>query len=171
MSAFICDKNHFVYLLTAALELARRNRHGSGGFDYFHAGERHEVKTPTDQADAANLLLLENIKSVSHRYPGDKSSATLPGPCASEEITERDFSGPFVRWTRIDPVQVLKSINCLRYQSCEHDEWKESEAYSLLNSLERDCVHALPGYENAEWGAPEQEHAELIVLGRIHRIR
>jgi hypothetical protein len=148
MSAFICDKGHFVYLVKAAAHISRFS------FSWYHDNKSTRLNAADREqlADVANMLYRENLASVSYRYPGDKTSATLPGPCVTEAITARDFLRPI---PHIKPVQVLKSISCLEYQSCEHPGWKESEAYTFLRSLEQSAINALPGYEDAPWGFPE----------------
>jgi hypothetical protein len=158
MSAYICEKKHFVYLIAAAMS-PRLSRHSSR-LAWFHDGQLHELR-PRDReraAEVANMLYLENIRSVSHRYPGDKSSATLPGTSGGSPITARDFIGS----PDIDPVQVLKAIHCLDYQSCEHPGWEASEAHAFLASLSKAAVCVLPGYEAANWGAPETKAAETV---------
>jgi hypothetical protein len=50
------------------------------------------------------------------------------------------------------PVEVLKAIRCLDYQSCEHPEWASSEAKSYLDALTMACVVKLPGMDDAPWG-------------------
>lgn len=163
MSAYICDKNHFVYLVHAATH-PRLNPHG-GSFSYYHkTPEGLAGRTPVPSGDyqamidAAAMLLLENITSVSYRYPGDKSSAKLPGPTGeSFDFTPSDFAR--MQWHRPEPVQVMKAIACLSYQSCEHPGWQTSEAHSFLRALEQCAIRALPGYDDAEWGAPTMTKA------------
>lgn len=104
--------------------------------------------------ETANMLKLENVKSVSFRYPNDKSSASLPGPIGETPIDTHDL---FAYGMQVNPVQVLKTIACLRYQSCEHPGWKESEAFAFLASLEQSAIRALPGYGECEWGAPDRK--------------
>lgn len=105
-------------------------------------------------AEVANMLWQECIKSVSYRYPGE-TTETLPGVIGENyQITEADFDGPLFD-ADFSPVQVLKSIACYSYQSCEHDEWEDSEAFAFCRALEKHAIAILPGYEEAEWGAPE----------------
>lgn len=149
MSAFIVDKDHIIYLVSAALNYAS-SWHGS--FSWYHNGQRGEIRSGDYEraADAANMLWRENIRSVSHRYPNE-SSATLPGPRGETfEITARDIP----HFVRVESVQVLKSCSCFEYQSCEHDEWEKSEVFAFIQSLKDSAINALPGYDKAKWGAP-----------------
>ena len=140
MSAYVCDRHHIAYLVRAAeayrsMEI-RRN------------GEWVKL-TPNE---AGQLLWDENLRSVSHRYP-DCDPHELPGEINAApylfKISNRDF------WHALPAAQVLKSISCLRYQSCEHPEWAESEAAQFLNHLRDAAIRNLPKYDDLEWGAPE----------------
>lgn len=155
MSAYICDRDHILYLVAAAVS---HNLEPHGTFRWFHDGRWHEL--PSDDyeraADVANMLWRENVASVSARYPNE-SSATLPGPCQENFVIEpADFPGAF---TAFDLVQVIKAFDCFEYQSCEHKTWQTSEAHAFVAALRRAAWHALPGYENAAWGAPRKEAA------------
>jgi hypothetical protein len=149
MSAYIVDKQHIQYLIDAAMQSA-----SCGAFRWYHGGEWRELPKGDKEraAEIANMLWCENIKSVSHRYPHE-SSATLPGPTETETIEPRDFHG--IRWLHFVPVQVAKACDCYDYQSCEHDEWETSEAKAFTDSLKESQWRRLPGYDDAEWGAPE----------------
>ena len=150
MSAYIVGKDHILYLLAAMVS----RRICPHGFYWFHGGRTTEpLAADMDKAaELANALWLENIRSVSARYPGE-SSGTLPGPgCGSYVILATDFSRN--RWQEMDPVQVLKAIDAYAYQSCEHDGWESSEAHAICEALRHRAIQALPGYEEAEWGAP-----------------
>lgn len=171
MSAYICDKHHIVYLVKAAMS-RRLNPGFHGPFTYVYDVDREKGTYQHDSlpsgdydkaAEIANMLWRENIKSVSARYPGE-SSATLPGPVNVEfVIKSEDF---WQNWETFNPVQVLKSIRCFNYQSCEHDDWEKSQAFAFLRALEVAAINALDGYEEAEWGAPESRQ-QLVAHGVI----
>lgn len=151
MSAYICDKNHLIYLAKAT-ESPCGARYSS--FSYYFENQTHYVK-PSDytaQADVANMLLMENIKSVGYRY-NQKSSAGLPGPTSVDIVSVRDISRTFFR--SFDPVQVIKACDCYSYQACEHEGWKTSQAKAFIDALRKSASKAFPGYDDACWGAPE----------------
>ena len=85
------------------------------------------------------MLLRENYVSVNHRYD-ENPTAMLDEPYAYSRVHKK-----------IDPVQVLKAIECLEYQSCEHPGWKTSEARTFLKSLEAKAISQLQGYDEADW--------------------
>jgi hypothetical protein len=164
MSAYIVDKHHITYLIAAAFSRAILP-HG-GGFTWYHQGQWHELPAGDYDraAEVANLLWRENVASVSARYPNE-SSATLPGPIAKDFVIQpSDIRRLFETF---DPVQVLKSCDCYEYQSCEHDGWEDSEAHNFIEGLGRRAISALPGYEAAEWGAPEPLPASCVSLSAL----
>jgi hypothetical protein len=87
------------------------------------------------------LLWDENIRSVDSRYREEN------GVGAYEHVRSSLL---------IDPVQVLKAADCYEYQSCEHEEWIESEAKTIIDALRDAACNAMPGYDAAVWGAPEE---------------
>lgn len=157
MSAYICDKKHIVYLVASAMSRLIWRSNCSWCFSWHHEKQLHQLPLADFDraAEVANMLWLENIKSVSHRYPGDKTSATLPGPTDGNFlVTARDFAG---MPPAVEPVQLMKSIACFEYQSCEHPGWEQSNAHAFCRSLESSAIHALPGWDGAAWGAPEKK--------------
>lgn len=145
MSVHMVDKNHILYLVGAAISPAIAT---SGKF----GGHTLCPGKPESAADFANMLWRENIKSISARYP-NRSSGTLPGPSEKKFVIEpKDFPTPFKVF---DPVQVIKSCDCFEYHSSVHPGWKTSAAKEFISALRREAWHALPGYEVAEWGAPQ----------------
>jgi hypothetical protein len=158
MSAYIVDRNHIRYLVSAAQ--SRVILGSSAALRWSWKVNRKEgtmeraelTQHDRDRAgEVGNMLWSENVKSVSARYPNDKPSE-LPGPC--QESFDYAHSRPWP-CDEIDAVQVLKACDALEYQSCEHDGWPESEACAFLEALRRAAWHALPGYDKAEWGAPK----------------
>ena len=89
----------------------------------------------------AALLYAENVRSVNHRYPNHEPSEPVA-------FTEREIrTAP-----DLTPVQMLKACACLEYQSCETEDYRETEAYKLMKRMENAAIGALPGYEDAPWG-------------------
>ena len=151
MSAFIVDRNHIRYLVASALWVA-----GKAGsidrFSWYHHETRHEL-TSVNATEVGQMLWDENIVSVKYRYPEFGGPADpLPGPMNED----------FVYLHKVAPVgfkpelaQVMKSIDCYSYQSCEHPDWESSSAWAFVQELRKRTSCVLPGYEEAEWGAPE----------------
>lgn len=162
MSAYVVDRDTIRYLVSAAMSPrilgqsyhSLRYQWGDHPFD-LGCGDFEAA------AHIGQVLWNENQRSVNARY-GDSD----PAPEYGQHV---EWFGTF------DPVQVLKTISCLNYQSCETKDWENTQAAAFLRGLERQCIGALAGYESAAWGAPkEQKRAEPggkePVAGRIYSI-
>lgn len=151
MSAFICGTDHFKAL--ALFCVARQ--HGSMNVDPRYVEELPaNVDQHRETAVAtmyANILYLENVRSVECRYP-DSSADNLPGEFykpATITVTAQDVC--YCEKYRVSPVAILKMCDCLEYQSCETDDYRSTLAYALLNKIRRAAIHNLPGYDDGPW--------------------
>jgi hypothetical protein len=99
------------------------------------------------------MLWDENVRSVKYRYHAESEDG-VPAPGGPYEYDD----DPLI-FSQVCPVQTLKAICCYEYQTCKHPEWRESEAYAYVQSLKSVAIHALPGFENAEWEIREKSHA------------
>ncbi len=149
MSAYMVDRDHIAYLVSAALS---RSFNSSSTFYWMHDGKSKNLHC-ADLEGASKLgqmLWDENFASVTARYP-DAAFDELPG-----EIGENFVYGAHDPiYGKFDPVQVIKACHCYQYQSCEHEGWEESEACAFIETLIDCATHALPGYDAAAWGAPK----------------
>jgi len=152
MSAYVVDRGHIRYLVTAMLS-TRINRYPP--FSWWWDGERRTLAAMNrDEASRIGQMLWdENIRSVQGRYPDCKGKPeSMPGPIDEVFIYAHSMN----HHGSPDPVQVLKACDCYEYQSCEHSEWESSQAKAIIDTLRRHAWQALPGYEDAAWGAPEK---------------
>ena len=142
MSAYMVDREHICFLVSAARKLSH-SRHGLS----WYWEERDPPWTGfcsdnRDQASTLGQVLWDaNLKSVNARYK--------PTNDVFIYSHARDY-----RFDEITPVQVFKAIQCLAYQSCEYEAWKESEAFAILEAMKYAQISCLPGYDDAQWGAP-----------------
>ena len=151
MSAYNCDHNHLLYLTLAAYQGARTNL--TPCFRFVHDGGIREVRTEADAAEIYEMLRAENAASVAYRYHEAPEPAGAP-------IDPAAFRKPH----HFEPVQVFKACHCYAYQASEHPGWITSAAKSLIDALINAYTSLLPGYEEAEWGAPELD--SLLLAGR-----
>jgi len=164
MSAYICNTATFI----ALGQFASQRRHGSRNLypgTFTRAiNERGGASKclplipsiticPIDQMTCldhtvlvARILYDENVKSVAHRYPND----------APDELPGSTGTVPLFRSTnphRAYPaITILKALDCLEYQSCEHPGWEDSLARFIVDQLRKAAIHNLPGYNDAPWG-------------------
>lgn len=148
MSAFICGPDHFkaLCLFAAASSRGSLNVHPR-----YCRGEVQKIPFERDSfklAEAyAEVLYRENIRSVRHRYPeGD-----LPGPITPTLRIRITLADARSITGHLPPISILKMCDCLEYQSCETDNYRETDAYDLLNQIRRAAINKLPGYDDAPW--------------------
>ncbi len=131
MSAFIVTKTHIDSIVNYAIDMRFP----------IYAGKLRFDLSDIDLRDALGQLLTDaNYASVNHRY---------------EEI-DKAPEYTFRRVEQISTIQFLKALKCLNYQSCEVDNWDQTEAYKAIQSMLSMGVSRLDGYEDAAWGIPEQ---------------
>jgi len=89
-----------------------------------------------DKLDEVGQVLVDaNVESVNYRY------------------NEKDAADPyhFCRVRTLSPVEMLKALDCLEYQCCEPNDWKDSIAKKYIDQLRGWTIQALPGYDAAPW--------------------
>lgn len=130
MSAYIVSDNQVIFLAIEYIKAVRNNR---GSFN------------DSDVEEIANILLTENYKSVNFRY----------NESGIEKVEKRFLN--LANYQQLhdkynDPVTIIKLCQNLDYQSCEHDQWKDSQACKILQTIIDNCIRKLPGYDEAPWG-------------------
>lgn len=154
MSAFVVDKAHINAIVRSGLAVRYKP------LRWYHDKEWRELTS--DNASAVGQMLLEEcIKSVCHRYE-DSDITDLPGRNDAEYIIPFGFR---MSYNPPTPVETLKIIDCYSYQSCEHPDWEESEAYQFCESLRSSTIDRLPGYDDAPWewtSWPEENLSRII---------
>lgn len=109
MSAYVVDKETIDQLIAGAL--------------------RAKLFGLEDANEKGRMLWNENVVSVSFRY-------NLPTRDATELASyERDVEAYTYDPCEPTGAQIDSAIDCLDYQSCEHDGWDASAACALLRNL------------------------------------
>ncbi len=148
MSAYIVEKNHIQYIMAAVQSPTIR-------FDFTYEDEDGNWVTVAKgdfdaTAKLGNILWQANAVGVNARYNDNE---------APEELTSRD-----VQLFPIDPMQLLRSLDCLEYQSCDAASWQDSVAAGIVRRLIKLAYQSLPGYTSAIWGAPEPTWAKVLTV-------
>ncbi len=126
MSAYVVSTDTIDYIVTAA-RLWRLDADGYLPYD---------ARNITDSE--LGQILSENVRSVNARY--------------NDTDTPEAYEYRPVGYGYIGAVEVLKSVQCLNYQSCETDDWETTLAYKVCKAIESGAIAHLPGYSNAPWG-------------------
>jgi hypothetical protein len=140
MSAFIVSHDH----IDALLSFAAEHLHGSPASYYVPqaecnvpGGKRVDV-TYENATEVGRVLLIENERSVCHRY--------------SDAATGADAAAyRFKPWPRaLTPVSILKGCDCFDYQACETPDYRTSLAFRIVDAIRKRAIHRLPGYGDAQ---------------------
>jgi hypothetical protein len=128
MSAYLADQNHIEYL-ASGIDIGRNN---------LRAYASKWIEEGEDIDALGQMLYDENQRSVNYRYKDSEESPAFAS---------------MGRRYNYDPLQMLNSIACYEYQSCEHPEWEQSKAKNYCNHLRSHIIHLMTG--GKKWGAPE----------------
>lgn len=151
MSAFIVPKEHIHYLLEAA------NSMQAGRFSWWSKQivDRRRLGADCSYDQIGQMLWSENEKSFNARYNETDKTCYY-------EVHKETYLHVF------EPVQVIKSVKCYQYQSCEHSEWNDSEAKVFTDTLIDAAIRRLSGYDDALWGSPEiQPETNVFCLSSL----
>lgn len=119
MSAWIVSKRHIDHIVTAAIA--------------------RELIAPSEADETGEMLWRECLRSVSYRYPDDKD-----GEWPGHRVRVYDVDTYCWRETpALDDLWLIRTLECYAYQSSEHPEWTDSEAYRLFGRLRGTCVGEL----------------------------
>lgn len=142
MSAFVVSNAHINAMIDAGMLVRCRP------FTWYPKDKTGPKQLTYENAsEVGQMLLDECIASVSCRY-GEDGLTELPGPANAEWVIPYKYKRMANPPT---PVEVLKLIDCYRYQSCEHPEWDDSEAHCFSKALQARTIDLLPGYDEAPW--------------------
>lgn len=131
MSCFIVSHYHINTILTFAA--AQPNP------TLWVACTEYDLGNTRDASAIGALLHAANVASFQQYY-------------TDRLFTIRPFT--FQRQARVcAPVQCLKALECLEYNSDSLPEWATSPAKEALEAIKLEAIHALPGYEAAWWEA------------------
>jgi hypothetical protein len=144
VSAWIVSKTHIDVLVRGLIE--------AGG--YFHRG----IWVPVGEDNASEvgqMLWRENHKSINYRYGERKSTPAYRYVTPDKFITTSRVWGN-VKYlepqSHVDRGLLAKQLHCYNYQTCEHETYYKSRAFSVVLQLGYEASSYVQGYEDAAWG-------------------
>lgn len=127
MSAYLCSRAHIATLVSFAERTQCLGYHAT-------------------LAGAASMLEAQNVASVNYRYRDSPGYA----PASVEPYTVSEV--PRLARPNVSAVEVIKLLQCLEYQCCETDDYKETSAHTWIDNVLSCAIRKLPGYDAAPWG-------------------
>lgn len=146
MSAFVVtDLTIHTILATVAVALRGRGALYVEALTNNTGGHQYDLQDPRTLDKLGLELLTQNERSVAARY--------------REPVAQTGYT--FQQVAPTTPVAALKLIQCLAYQCCETDDWRDTLARRILDAMTNELVTRLPGYEEAPWGVDEARPAPV----------
>ena len=156
MSAFILEDDSIDLLVTAGIMGVGID----GGLRVFQCGASLHFTQSGDGADEVGAILkTENVASVNYRY--NESKQATPYRYSGSGITPY-LGGKIIPWG-----QVLKTVRCYEYQSCEHPEWNGSLAKAICEAITQKVCARIADECDAEWNW-RREYAN-VKLDAVHK--
>lgn len=154
MSAYVVGKEHIDAMVRLGIEGPSGYHGGPGGAwgGYYYVDDAtapmgaRSVHVSFERDRVGQMLASENIESVWHRYPDDKTIDSLPGPIDKASLMEYRYEPG----RRLSAVEGLVALSGYEYQACEHPGWRASEAHAFVEWLRGALIHCLPGYDEAD---------------------
>lgn len=161
MSAYVVDKVHIDVMVRAGLNVRYKP------MGWYHGGKHHKL-TYENADQVGQMLIDECVRSVGDRYGNDKVTE-LPGPNNAYWLIPYKYEDrPMIP----DAVTMLKVIGCYEYQSCECEDWQQSEAWAFCDSLKGAQYNRLPGWDDAtrDWMAEDDNKLNGNMVSLMKRV-
>ena len=117
--------------------------------------------TPPTRKHIAESLAQANLDSVRARYPHHTDSTI-----EEDQAYKRECQGR-VETHEAKPVEILKAVQALDYQSCEVKGWGETQAHQHLNWIQSRAISMLPGYDSAPWSIEVDRKPISVLISKI----
>ncbi len=114
--------------------------------------------TGDDPDKVGQMLVDQNYRSVEARYH------------EPSQIPRYRFR-PYIK--PLSQVDMIKLSQCYDYQACETEDYETTAAARLMKGIRSKAIRALPGYEAAPWGLPEEDRSKggAVLLSSLARKR
>ena len=90
------------------------------------------------------LLLRQNLRSLHARYPSKEEEEPTPDQLKIYRNTPAAGG--------LGIVDIFKCVQCWQYQSCETEDYQDTQAWKYSHYVVGALISRLPGYEKAAWG-------------------
>ena len=135
MSAYLVEESKIANIVS----YAAAKRH----LGYFYNCSTKERIQAEEPSDIGVILGQENLRSLDYRYEDSGGADGL-----LREDTRTDYLARVSQLSRRrfdieDPATIIKRINNLDYQACEHPDYYSSDAYWVLSGIKDCAVHDL----------------------------
>lgn len=166
MSAFLCNADHIgemsKFFANGSVPMASDDLVTHA----YNMVTRERISFSSPQ-EVAEILARENIKSLQANYPDSWKGFFTWNPEGKDDEFDESMILLFVNqcqaktkgYPRVNKKELYGMISCYRYQSCEDENWVQSDAYWLTQNLKDVVSRKLIG-DVAMWEfRPEEDVA------------
>lgn len=135
MSAYIMNDDEFNYIVSYFID----PNHATGEGAWLKIGDRYDNLNASNSAEVAKILQAENVRSVNSRYRDDIKS---------------EYEFEYIPSARKRPVgNIIGALDCLEYQSCESEDYHQSNAWEIVQGLRKHLLKQIAEKEGTyTWG-------------------
>ena len=149
MSAWLCPPEHIAEIVKHSGAVEGRNP---------HSGHRYDL----DRPNLAELLAMENVRSLQYRYPDDWEDFFFPEKGSINRYIEecRRASEGLPTLSKKDAIGLSHSYE---YQACEHEDFYSSDAYFINSMIREDLYRSIvfPNGDRSIWSYPYDDEEEV----------
>lgn len=149
MSAWIVSREHIDVMIATGLQYGRSGWQGNLSWRVAEGENEYRELTRESADEVGRMLWRENVRSIEYRYPDTVDNRDYPGPISFEREQADEYTYTPPRIAGLSAGEAFKLVACYDYQSCETDDWLETEAYRFCRALEAAIAASL--YEGP-WG-------------------
>jgi hypothetical protein len=126
MSAYIVSNNHINLIASYFAD----HRHGEGLWCELDGSYGYLSPLDGTAEKLAHILFDENVRSVNARYT---------------EAQSPEFNYVYLSQARryYSPEEIARALDCLEYQLCETDDYRQSKAWELMCAMRKDLLDGL----------------------------
>lgn len=137
MSAYIMHEDEINTIVGYFLKPHNFNVHGTGA--WLKIGDRYENLNAENAREVGKILFDENVRSVESRYNSNE---------------KHEYRFRFIANASKRPVgNIAGALDCLEYQSCETDDYHQSNAWEIMGMLRKELLKEIAEKEGTyTWG-------------------
>lgn len=147
MSAYIVPEAHINVIVSYCASRVT----GDGMWHKFRDG--YNYMTPQNAAEVAEILNNQNVRSVNYRY--------------NEQTGNEGYRFRYIEGVRdlYSVAEIAKALSGLEYQSCETNDYYETEAYQILHDMRKYLLDIVANEEDPDtWTIDEVKQKESVYL-------
>lgn len=144
MSAFIVDNNHINVIVSWFINPVSSQQ------AWIKVGDDYNHLTRENAAQVAQILMIQNVRSVDSRY---------------KEENGYNYEFKYITNAKAYSIgEIAMALDGLEYQSCETDDYYQTNAYEIIGMLRKCLLNTLYTKEGADtWAIHEVKQRKVYL--------